>query len=385
MVKKSYDDVCRVMNDSLNENHNLDTIHAKYALLMDSENGRILYEKEGFTKVPMASTTKIMTLIVALENSNLDDLVTVSTNAAAQPDVQLNIKAEEQYRLKDLLYSLMLESHNDVAVAIAEHVGGSVEGFASMMNQKAKEIGAYDTHFVTPNGLDADNHYTTAKDLALIAKYCIENKMFCEIIQTKTYSFHEQTTGRAFTVNNKNRFLDSYEGAFGIKTGFTGKAGYCFVGAAKRDNKSFISVVLASGWPPHKLYKWNDTIRLMDYGMSNFHKKVIVEKNVSFQKVKVDNGIHCSDVTPCTKESVSLLVNDSESITYDVCLPKRLEAPIKNKQKIGTLTIKINNEIYKKIPLYSDKACEKITYGFCMKYILYQFFCHGSKVDFLAF
>lgn len=369
----------------MKEKDTLDNLHAKYALLLDGENGRVLYEKNGYEKVPMASTTKIMTLIVVLENGNPDDIVTVSSNAAAQPDVQLHITENEQYRLKDLLYSLMLESHNDSAVAIAEHVGGSVEGFARMMNDKAYEIGAYDTHFVTPNGLDEENHYTTAKDLAIIAKYCMENKKFCEIIQTKSYTFHEQTSGRCFTVNNKNRFLDSYDGALGIKTGFTGNAGYCFVGAAQRDDKRFISVVLACGWPPHKNYKWNDTTRLMDYGMNQYNKKTIVEKNISFRKVKVNNGIQCSEMVPYTEDEVSLQIKDTDVITYDVCLPEWVDAPVKKHQKLGELKIYINDEEYQVIPLCAKEHCNEITYQYTLKQILSKYFCCGGVVDFFNF
>ena len=236
-------------------------LYAQSAVLMDADSGRILYEKDGSAKLPMASTTKIMTLTVALESGNLDDVVEVSKLAASQPDVQLNIRTGEKYLLRDLLYSLMLESHNDVAVAVAEHIGGSVEGFADMMNQKARDIGAYNTHFVTPNGLDSDEHYTTASDLALIARYAIQNEKFIEITNTPSYSFSDIDGARSFTVNNKDAFLTQMDGAIGIKTGFTGKAGYCFVGALKRDDRTFISVVLACGWPPHKTWKWAERER----------------------------------------------------------------------------------------------------------------------------
>lgn len=231
------------------------TLNALSACLMDASNGRILYGKDEEREMPMASTTKIMTLLVVLEQANLQDVVTVSSNAARQPDVQLNICTGEQYILRDLLYSLMLESHNDSAVAIAEHVGGSVEGFCNMMTQKAQEIGAYHTQFKTPNGLDAEGHYTTARDLSLIASYAIQKKEFCDIIQTQTHQFDSVDKKRCFHVNNKNRFLYMMDGAIGVKTGFTGKAGYCFVGAIRINDKTFVSTVLGSGWPPHKEYK----------------------------------------------------------------------------------------------------------------------------------
>ena len=217
------------------------------ALLMDGDNNRVLYEVNGFQEMPMASTTKIMTCIVTLEQGNLNDVVTVSSYAARMPDVQLEIRQGEQYYLKDLIYSLMLESHNDVAVAIAEHVGGSVEGFATMMNDKARELDCNNTNFVTPNGLDAEGHYITARDLAVIASYAINNKDFIAITNTSSYQFKEIKKGRGFSVSNKNRFLYMMDGAIGIKTGFTGKAGYCFVGAVKRLDRTLISVVLGCG------------------------------------------------------------------------------------------------------------------------------------------
>lgn len=352
----------------------LSKLNARYALLMDASNCRVLYEKNGFEQAPMASTTKIMTLIIALENGNLDDLVTVSSYAAKMPKVHLGMKAEEQYRLKDLLYSLMLESHNDTAVAIAEHIGGNVEGFADLMNEKAQELGAYQTHFVTPNGLDADDHYTTAYDLALIASYAIQNDTFLEIIKTPSYSFHEQTTGRNFTVNNKDQFLNSYNGAIGIKTGFTGKAGYCFVGAAKREEKQLVSVVLASGWPPNKSYKWKDTKALMNYGMDYFNKKEILAAGTTFQQIPVLNSIEEIPVTPYVKESVSLLLKEEEQVDFDIKLPKTLTAPVKKDQTIGEVTIRINDSVYKVIPLFSDEARTQITYQYVLEQIIKQYF-----------
>lgn len=349
-------------------------LYAKYALLMDAANGRVLFEKEGYQKVPMASTTKIMTLLITLENANLEDVVTVSEYAASMPDVQLNMKAGEQYILSDLLYSLMLESHNDTAVAIAEHVGGSVEGFAALMNEKAKEIGAYDTNFVTPNGLDAEGHYTTAYDLALIAGYAIKNETFLSIIRKASHTFHEQTTGRSFTVNNKDRFLTSYEGAIGIKTGFTNGAGYCFVGAAERDGKTFVSVVLACGWPPNKNYKWNDTNKLMDYGMENYNLKEVLTKGTGFQKIPVTDSIEKGSIQPYVDDSVSLLVRSDEKVSFDVKLPAQMEAPVEKGETVGEITIYVNDEKYKVLPLYSNENKRKITFGYILRQICCRYF-----------
>ena len=357
----------------------LSKLNARYALLMDADSKRVLYEKNGYEKAPMASTTKIMTLLIALENGNLEDTVTVSSYAAKMPKVHLGMKADEQYRLGDLLYSLMLESHNDTAVAIAEHIGGSVEGFAIIMNEKAEELGAYNTNFVTPNGLDAENHYTTAYDLALIASYAIENEQFLEIVNTSSYSFHEQTTGRSFTVNNKDQFLNSYSGAIGIKTGFTGKAGYCFVGAAKRDEKRLVSVVLASGWPPNKNYKWKDTTTLMNYGMDCFFEKEILAADTTFQQIPVTDSIEDFPVTPYIKESVSLLLSENDRVDFDIELPKMIAAPVKKNQTIGKITISVNDTVYKVLPLYSEESRTKITYLYILDQLLQRYFGFDIK------
>ncbi len=356
------------------ENKEPSNLNAKYALLMDATNRRVLFEKSGYEQVPMASTTKIMTLLVALENGDLNDIVTVSKQAACMPDVQLNMNTGEQYILSDLLYSLMLESHNDTAVAIAEHIGGSVEGFAAMMNEKAKELGAYHTNFVTPNGLDAEGHCTTAYDLALIASYAIENELFLQIVQTPSHTFHEQTIGRCFTVNNKDRFLTSYDGAIGIKTGFTNDAGYCFVGAVDKDNKRFVSVVLACGWPPNKSFKWKDTTQLMDYGIEQFHSKEILKAGTSFQQIPVLDSIEDEAITPFVNDSIMLLLKEEEPVSFDVKLPTQLTAPVKKNETIGEIIVYVNDEKYQVLPLYSNDNRSKITYEYILKKIIFQYF-----------
>ena len=196
-------------------------LYAQAAVLMDADSGRVLYGKNEKDILPMASTTKIMTCILALEYGNVDEIVEASAYAASMPKVKLYVKQGERYRLGDLLYSLMLESHNDSAVVIAEAVGGSVEGFAAMMNQKARDIGCYDTYFITPNGLDAvvnDSgrvHSTTAADLAKIMAYCVTDsparEQFLEITRTIGYDFTDADGKRSFHCNNHNAFLNMME------------------------------------------------------------------------------------------------------------------------------------------------------------------------------
>ncbi len=333
-------------------------LNAKSAILIDELTGRVLYEKNSREKMANASTTKIMTCIVALEYGDIESVAEVSGYAASMPDVQLGMRQGEKYYIKDLLYSLMLQSHNDSAVAIAEAVGGDVEGFAKLMNEKAKSIGANDTNFVTPNGLDNENHFTTAYDLALISRYAMKNKKFVEIINTPEYSFSEINTGKNFSVNNKNAFLYQMSGAVGIKTGFTGNAGYCFAGAVHEKNKKFISVVLASGWPPHKEYKWADTKKLMNYGMENYEYRMIYRGSDFKEYIEVKNGVrNQAELYAEGVENILMRGNEKTKILYNY--PKETEAPIHKNQTLGNIEIYIDGEIYKSYYIKSRSEIEK--------------------------
>ena len=370
------------------DNHSLEpdtkedlTLYALSACLMDASNGRVLYDKDAYKEMPMASTTKIMTLLVTLENANLDDIVTISANAAKQPDVQLNIRSGEKYHLRDLVYSLMLESHNDTAVAIAEHVGGSVEHFCDMMTAKAFEIGAYNTSFKTPNGLDADGHYTTARDLSLIASYAIRNSDFCKIVKTQTHQFDEIAGKRSFSVNNKDRFLYMMDGAIGIKTGYTGKAGYCFVGAIKINGKTFVSSVLGSGWPPHKEYKWSDTKKLMNYGLNNFKLDYL------FDHIKKDAVIDLPNTLPVYDgkkqeveislqedlSDVKMLLADSEEVTTVLLLNEYIQAPIGAATLVGTMNYYIGKNLFYSIPIITKEEVEEVDFGYFFQKVLEEF------------
>lgn len=351
-------------------------LYASSAVLMDEATGRILYNKNGNERKANASTTKIMTCILALEYGNEEDIVTFSANAARQPDVQMNGCEGEQYYLKDLLFALMLESHNDVAVAIAEHIAGDVETFAGYMNDKAQEVGAFDTHFVTPNGLDADDHYTTACDLAIIARYALHNKEFQEIIRTPAHTFSEISGKRNVAVVNRDGFLTQYEGAIGIKTGFTGNAGYCFVGAAKKNGMTLISVVLASGWPPHKTYKWADTKQLMDYGFSNYSMHTIPDDSFMVPEIPVDRGVDADTVCVCLKEgtSISVPLRENETVRYEWNLPDETKAPVQKGSIAGTVDIYIDQELFASEVLYYAENVEAITYYHELIYVFHRLF-----------
>lgn len=341
------------------------SLHALSAALVDGDSGRVLYEKNGNKVLPMASTTKIMTCIVALENSKPDEVVTVSKYASTMPDVQLTIRPGEQYLLEDLLYSLMLESHNDVAVAIAEHIGGSVKGFAKMMNDKARELGCEHTNFVTPNGLDADGHNTTAVELAKIAGYAIKNKEFIKITNTPSRQFTDLAKKRSFSVTNKDKFLYLYDGAIGVKTGFTGKAGYCFVGAVVKDNRTFISSVLGSGWPPNRNFKWSDTTKLMDYGVKNFNQKTIFDGINDFKTVLIEKGLK-KTVSTYVEGNLELLMKEDDRINYTFNIPQSLAAPIHEGNTIGYLKVTVNDESCAEFPIKIAETVEKIDFNYCI-------------------
>ncbi|MGN0298336.1 MAG: D-alanyl-D-alanine carboxypeptidase family protein [Lachnospiraceae bacterium] len=348
-------------------------LYAKSALLMDADSGRVLYSKNGDEIMPMASTTKIMTAILAIESGRLDEIFEVSSYAASMPKVKLGLQADEQYYLKDLLYSLMLESHNDTAVVIAEGLAGSVENFAEWMNEKARELGCEQTNFVTPNGLDADGHHTTAQELALIARYALQDDTFCSIINTRSYSFSSIDGKRNFSVTNKDAFLDLYEGAFGVKTGFTGKAGYCFVGAVKRGEKIFIAVVLACGWPPNKSWKWHDMRLMMDYGMENYEKKMVFEGKENFDTIEVENGKIGKILLRCEGE-LELLLREDEVVSVHYSYPKRVEAPVAEGDIVGYADVYIDGESYASFPIYAASSDECIDFQWCLEYVLEIFF-----------
>lgn len=402
------------------------SLYAKSAVLMDADSGRVLYSKNGAERLPMASTTKIMTCIVALENGNPEDTVTVSAYAAGQPKVHLGMTKGRQYRLGDLMYSMMLESHNDSAVAIAEHIGAgqlslppeeersreesqkAVAAFAAMMNQKARDIGCFDTFFVTPNGLDATAldtqgreicHSTTARDLASIMKYCIrqspQKEKFLEITRTSSYSFTDASGKGSYSCNNHNAFLTMMDGALSGKTGFTNAAGYCYVGALERDGKCFTVALLACGWPNHKSWKWSDTKQLMGHGLNHYTYHTFDEAEISgewLKPVPVENGqteriggtasarVRLEPAQPGNgpreenEGPEGLLLGPDETIEAVCEVKKALEAPVHSGQEIGRISYKIGQETYKTVLIVTQDEVKEVDYRWCFEKLLEKFF-----------
>lgn len=367
-------------------------LYAQSAVLMDADSGRILFSKNGQEERAMASTTKIMTCILALENGNLDDTVTASAYAASQPEVHLGVREGEQFCLRDLLYSLMLESHNDAAVVIAEHVGIDVPGFADMMNEKARELGCEHTHFVTPNGLDGTDdggtHHTTAEDLARIMKYCImdspQKKAFLEITGTENYSFADVGGGRSFSCYNHNAFLKMMEGALSGKTGFTGEAGYCYVGALQREERTFIVSLLACGWPNNKGYKWADTKKLMTYGIEAFHYRDIHQETETAE-ITVLNGIPnesrlngkssvCTEVQNSAADTEVFLLRDDETVEISIEEKPQLTAPVFQGESVGKVVYRIGDEVLLTETIVTAESVNVRDFVWCAEQIMHQFF-----------
>ena len=274
------------VDNSSVEQADVPTINSRAAIVYDRNSGTILYGKNENEKRKMASTTKIMTCIVVLENSDLDTIVTVSSKAAGTGGSRLGLHTNDKISVTNLLYGLMLCSGNDAAVALAEHVGGSVQGFADLMNKKALELGLSSTHFVTPHGLDNDDHYTTAYELAIITNYALENETFRKFVGTKSISITINNYSK--TLTNTNELLGYLDGVYGVKTGFTNGANRCLVTAVKRNNMDLICIVLGADT---KKNRTQDSINLIEYVFSNYSPFNLKEKiNSEFENWKLCNS-----------------------------------------------------------------------------------------------
>lgn len=364
-------------------------LYAKSAVLMDGDSGRVLYEKNGYEALANASTTKILTCILALENCELDSQVQVSSYAASQPKVHLGMREGQSFSLRDLLYGLMLESYNDCAVAIAEYIAGDTKEFAKMMNNKAKEIGCEDSYFITPNGLDGKDengfHHTTAADLAKIMRYCIKispkSAEFLKITGTQQYSFTDADGTSSYSCYNHNAFLQMMEGAISGKTGFTGTAGYCYVGALEREGKTYIVALLACGWPNNKSYKWSDTKKLMTYGVENFWKKNLLEITPDEKQLKpilVKNGqgngigqaAWVQPVVGTYEGYTEMLLAEGEEITLKYELAEELYAPVEKGDYIGKVSYMLGDTVLKECKVTAGQNVEEIDFSWCFEKVM---------------
>ncbi|MCI6283940.1 D-alanyl-D-alanine carboxypeptidase family protein [Selenomonas sp.] len=352
IIKKAPKDTPKVDGLVLDANDRLPSVTARSAVVLEARTGRVLYERNMDERRFPASTTKIMTLIIALEKGNLDDVVTVGKHAAGTEGSTLWLEEGDEITLRELLYGMMMHSGNDATVAIAEHIAGSVDRFARFMTDKAHELGARDTNFVNANGLPDDAHYTTAHDMALIAAYGYSLPEFEDIVSTKeiTFPWVKDDTHR---LRNENQMLWLYEGGNGVKTGYTDAAGRCLVAGAKRDGIQLVSVVLDSNW------MWNDSILLLDYGFAHIDRTTVVREGTQVGTVAVTGG-RTRRIGVQAKETLVLpAVDGAAGYEQQVDLPRDIKAPVKKGDVVGTLRVLYEGREVAKTDLVAMQGAER--------------------------
>ncbi len=322
---------------------------AKSVCLINTVTGEIIFEKNANEKKSMASTTKIMTLLVALENSAMDEIVTVSREATLEEGSSAYLKPGAKITMKDLLYGLMLNSGNDAAVAVAEHISGNCDKFALLMTETAHNIGANDTQFKNTNGLEMDGHYTTARDLALITQYALMNESFREIVSTSIYTstmFLSDGTTEHVEYINHNRLLRELEGCIGVKTGYTKAAGRCLVSAVSNGGAEYIAVTLddSNDWKTHK--------ELYEYAYNSQHIKTLVRKGDCIKHISSGQ----SECMLVTAEDYDICVNEGRTHDFEVVvnLPDNINFPLNSGEKVGFLEVKLNNRCLRKIDIIAN-------------------------------
>ncbi len=339
-------DVETVWLDDYEEGPHLDT-HA--AILFENVTGTVLYAKAPHATRAPASTTKILTAILALELTQLDDIVTVSRKAAGTRGSTARLYTGQKIRMEDLLHGLLLRSGNDAATAVAEHIAGSEAAFSQIMNARATQLGATRSRFVNPHGLDKPGHFSTAYDLAILARAALLYPTFQEIVAKKTYQYENDTW------QNTNRLLWSYEGLEGVKTGTTGQAGYCLVATATQNGMQLISVVLGSS------NRWRDTTRLLDYGFDQFHRVALAQRGEVLARIPIAGAM--SDLVAVIGRDISLIVRDQQvsGITTQLRLDKGLKAPIRRGEALGSFEVYVDGALAKSVTLRAGANVERRT------------------------
>ena len=306
-------------------------LSAKSAVLIEAETLNVLYQKNAFVKLPMASTTKIMTALVAIESGDIDRLVKVDDRARGVEGSSVYLAQGEVLSMRDLLYALMLASANDAAAAIAYEISGSVEDFAVLMNERAQRLGLTSTNFANPHGLHDDNHYTTAYDLALITAEALKNETFVEICSSKTKTIPLNLNEGTRYLTNHNKLLKSYEGCIGVKTGFTKNSGRCLVSAAERDGLRLIAVTLSA---PDD---WRDHKTMLDFGFANYKRLTLADKGGFTAALEITGG-EVGEVIITNADRLSLFLPKShQEITYEIEMIRPAFAPIKRGDTVGRI------------------------------------------------
>lgn len=373
----------------------LPTINSRAYVVIDRKSNTVLVGKNENQKKKMASTTKIMTALIVIENCNLSETVEISKKSASTGGSRLGLKTGDKITVYDLLYGLMMRSGNDSAVALAEHTAGSISSFADLMNQKAVKLGLSNTHFVTPHGLDEDEHYTTAYELALLSNYAMNNEIFAKIVGTKNYTI--TINGYPKTLTNTNELLGSLNGVYGIKTGFTNGANRCLVTCCKRGEMDLICVVLGADT---KKYRTTDSIKLLEYSFSNF-KYVNIEEMVSnyFETWK-ENNKNSFTINKGISNYLDLKYEDLEHSTipvrndlvnkfqFYITCDYVLDSPISKGTSIGTITLSLEDKTIYSGNIITDSDVEKksifdyMLYFYKNFYNIFDDFGDGEKMIF---
>lgn len=389
LILLNFSTVCADDVDNEGEFENTVEVTASSVTALPKTNSRryIVYDrisksmiigKNEDVKSAMASTTKIMTTIVILEKSDLDETVTVSAKAGGTGGSRLGLKRGDKASVKDLLYGLMLRSGNDAAVALAEHVGGSVKEFAELMNEKATELGLTNTHFVTPHGLDDANHYTTALELAKLTDYAMDNETFAKIVGTKSTTIYINNQPRQ--INNTNELLGVLNGVVGVKTGFTNNAGRCLVTETKRNNMDIITIVLGADT---KKDRTKDSVNLIEYTFSkykmyNLEERIIEEfnkwKNINEKRILIIKGKTSNPKLALGAiEKATIPICDNDKIEYSINALTEVEAPVEQWNVMGTLTVKLNGKILENIDIVNVNEVQKRDWKDYFKIVLNRF------------
>lgn len=341
-------------------------LNAKSAILMEESTGNILYESNPDERLPIASVTKVMTMLLIMEavdsgKISLDDMVTVSENAMSYGGSTMFLETGEQLTVNDMLKGIAVASANDGCVAMAEHLAGSESAFVDMMNEKAKELGMENTHFMNTNGLDEDDHYSSARDVAIMSRELMKH----ETIFNYTSIWMDTLRGGKFQLANTNKLIRFYDGANGLKTGSTSKALCCLSAAAKRNDMQLIAVVLGA---PTSAERFASAKSLLDYGFANYAVNTQITAGDEVQKIAVEKGVD-KEVGVVAGDSCSTLVKkgQEDNITKEIKIDETITAPIEAGQKIGTMTISRDGEVIADIDLNASSAVEKKRIGLIVK------------------
>lgn len=329
-------------------------ISAPSAILIDARTGQVLLDKNSHQRRPIASTTKIMTAILAIEKAKLDDVATTSSGAASVGESESYLSPGEKITIKDLLYAILLKSANDACVVTAEYLSGSVVKFTEAMNKKAQELDMKDSHFVNPHGLQDPNHFSSAYDLSKLARYALVNPTFAQIVATKNYTIPWLGHSYSRVFENHNKLLWHYQYANGVKTGFTRQAGHCLVASANKRGTQLISVVLGC---PSSESCFDDSVRLLEYGFNNFKPTAIIEKGKVYKKIKLPT-LSNNYLKLIAKGNVTIQLNQSSKVEKSIKVKKVTldELPLTKGQRLGTITVIVDNQKLAKVALIAKRS-----------------------------